>query len=271
MAISDRIVGNDLTVNGNLSIPNPTFKSYAFQTGPIGKHYVAGYYLAPAAETNLTQGNLTQTYGAANNAYAAHAFLVAKQAGSVDAGAVSIVVSGVSINDNGTKNDTDTETIVADITAMTTDAYYETSKKWLGQVTFTLTDLGGATTFDADFNYGFCKYEDFGNLDFTVEHFEAIGHADANESGLDFELLHHKATGWTYSAAGFVPGNSSIAKMSTDHGANVEFDDAEFFAYKRANLATAVSGSASEGVVVRITTAVNNSIENGTCHIGVTF
>jgi len=40
-------------------------------------------------------------------------------------------------------------------------------------------------------------------------------------------------------------------------------------AYKRAGLTEAVDGSASEGVVVRVVTANNNSVQYGDIHIGV--
>jgi len=243
-----------------------TFKS--FSVGDIGNtdtHYFAGYYEAPAAHVVLTIGGaVTQTLGTAGEAKGAHVFCVASGAGGAN---LVLTVTGVSITDAGVKNDSDSEIIVADTDQASTDEYFETSKKWLGQVTFTLTGSAGAFTF----NYGFCKYEDFGNRNFTITDFEITGHGGASETGLDIQLLHHKATGWTYSAAAFVPGNGSVVDSATDYGTNNNLTNNEDFAYKRASLSTAVDGSNSEGVVVLITTAVNNSISSASIHIGVTF
>jgi len=239
------------------------FKSFA--VGDIGNadtHYFAGFYEAPAADSTLTiGGTVTETLGTAGECKAAHAFCVASGAGGTD---LILTVTGVSITDAGVKNDSDSEVIVADADAAATDQYFETSKKWLGQITYTLTGSSGAFTF----NYGFCKYEDFGNRNFTVTDFEVTGHGGASETTLDIQLLHHRATGWTYSAGAFVPGNSSVVDLATDHGTNNNLTNNEDFAYKRAGLSTAIAGSASEGLVVAITTAVNNSISSASIHIG---
>ena len=249
-----------------------TFKSYSHSTGATGEHWFAGYYNAPAADANLTQASLTQTLGTTGGgARGAHAFLVAAAAGTTDAGTVSIVVSGTSITDAGVRATSQSETIVADVTAMATDAYYETTKKWLGQVTYTLTGAGGAATFAADFNYGFAKYEDFGNRDFVITDFECVFSGGATDTGVNIELLHHKTTGWTYSAAAFVPGAGAIVDCSTDFSTDCKVVSGEEFAYKRAGLSTLVTGSGSEGVLIRLTTAQANSIDFMDCHVGVSL
>jgi hypothetical protein len=223
------------------------FKSASLTTTASGTYYTHGYYDAATTDANLTQASATQTHGTANQPYAAHAFIVAGAAGSASGGtgAVEIEVSGTSINDSGTRTGSDTEIIVADITAMSTNAYYETTKKWLGQVTFTLQNAAGSTqtTFSADFNYGFCKYEDYGNVDFTVTDFEVVGVAGASDTSFNIELLHHHDTGWTYAATGFTPGGTVIANMNTDHGTEEDLTNGDSFAYKRANLSTSVTGT----------------------------
>jgi hypothetical protein len=143
--------------------------------------------------------------------------------------------------------------------------YYETTKKWLGQITYTLTGTTGSYTF----NYGFAKYEDFGNRDFTVSDFEIVGLAGATASSLDVELLHHQATGWTYHATAFVPGSSTICDMATDYSGDTSLVSDEYFAYKRASLSTVVDGSGSEGVLVRMTQTTNNAIKYATIQLGV--
>jgi hypothetical protein len=253
------------------------FKSYAFSSplGTTGAFYAAGYYEAPAADTTITQASATQTLGGANLAHGAHAFIVASGPGSASGGAgtVEIEVSGTSITDAGARITSDTEVLTTDITTMSTDDYLETSKKWLGQVTYTIQPSGAGThtTYSATFNYGLCKYEDWGNRDFEVTDFEMVGLAGANDSSFDIELLHHKATGWTYDAAAFVAGNGAVVKMSDDYSTESNLSTNDQFAYKRAGLSTDVTGSGSEGVVVRITTGSNGAVRNSSIHIGVEF
>jgi len=243
-----------------------SFKSYAIaDLGNSGTHYAGGFYEAPAAHVVLTIGGaVTQTLGSAGEMKAAHAFCVASGAGGTD---LVLTVTGISIASDGTRNDSDSEVIVADADAATTDQYFETTKKWLGQVTFTLTGAAGAFTF----NYGFVKYEDFGNRDFTLTDFEMTLHGSANETGFDVQLLHHKATGWTYSAAAFEPGTGAVVSSLTDNSStNDNFTSGDYAAYKRAGLTTAIMGNDGEGTIIRMITAVNNSVSHGTLHIGVT-
>ena len=243
------------------------FKSYTIASlGTADSHYFAGFYDAPATHAVLTiGGTVAQAYGDAGDIKCAHAFVVAKEAGGAD---LVLTVTGVSITDAGVKNDADSEVIVADCDTATADAYYETTKKWLGEVTFTLSGAAGAFTF----NYGFCKYEDFGNRDFIVTDLEAVWHGGANETGFDIQLLLHSSAGWTYSAAAFVPGAAAFVSSLTDLSAtNDNFADNFDAAYKRAGLSQAVAGSGSEGIVIRVVTAVNASISYGDIHLGVSF
>jgi hypothetical protein len=259
---------------GNLGwVHIPTFKSYNVTTQGLGAGptiYAAGYYESNAADANLDQAGPTATFGTANASYAAHAFIVAGGAGVTDGSDLVLTVSGVSITDAGIRTVADSEVIVADCTAAALNGYYETTKKWLGQITYTLTSTAG-TAFSFDFNYGFAKYEDFGNIDFTVTDFEAVGYAGANEANFDIELLHHSITGWTYNAAAFVPGGTVIVQLSTDHSTDDQLVSGEHFAFKRAGFSTAITGSGSEGVLARVTTTANNAIEYLNIHIGITL
>lgn len=233
-----------------------------------GTAYSLGYYEAPAADANLNQAGPTVNLGTANISKAAHAFLVAGGAGAVDAGSCSIVVSGTSIDDDGTRTPADSETIVADITAMALDDYYETSKKWIGQITYTLTPAGAAN-YSADFNYGFAKYDDAFNRNFTVVGAEIVGLAGNNDAGFDFELLWHSSAGWSYNAAAFVPGGTVIIQLSTVHGAESDLASGEHFAFKRTGLSQAVNGSGSEGIVARITAGAVNAVEYANIHVEI--
>lgn len=246
---------------------NTVFKSYSLgDIGAAGTHFFAGFYEAPAAHKVMTiGGSVTQTLGSANQAKGAHAFCVASGAGGTD---LVLTVSGISITDAGVRNAADSEVIVADTDAAVTDQYFETAKKWLGQVTFTLTGAAGAFTF----NYGFCKYEDFGNRNFTVRDFEVTGHGGASETGLVLGLLLHSPANWTYSAGAFDPSvGKFIVSSSTDYSTDNDLTANEDFAYKRSELNTFVQGDNGQGVITCIVTAVNNSIDYASIHVGVDF
>lgn len=252
-------------------IQSHTFKSYTGTTQGVGNgaFFLAGFYEAPATDANLTQASATQVYGSANNAYAAHAFVVAGGAGTVDTGVVGLRVTGTRIQDDGTRTASYQDVLSTDITTLSANDYLE-GVKFNGQVTFELYVVSGTpTTYSLDFNYGTAKYEDFGNHNFQITDIDAVGLAGATDAGFDIELIHHKATGWIYSAAAFVPGPPALVKMSTDHGTERSAVNGVSFAYKRAALITEVTGSDSEGLLIRFTTTVNNAIEYMDAHIGV--
>ncbi len=249
-------------------------KSYNFNSpaGSSGTFYVAGFYDWSATDANLNETTPTNVaHGGANVSKAAHAAVVAGGAGSVTGGGVvSIVVSGTSIDDEGNRSAADSETVAPDITAMSTDEFFTTVKKWLGTVTWTITVVSGTpSAYNADFNFGLCKYEDFNNQDFTVTSLECVGLAGASDTGFNIRLRHHSGTGWTYAASGFVPGGTILANMNTDHSTEQDLASGEPFAYKRTDLNTDISGTTVEGVVVEIITGANRAVESMDVHIGV--
>ncbi|KKL14192.1 hypothetical protein LCGC14_2518240, partial [marine sediment metagenome] len=108
-------------------------KSYSFAspTGSSGTFYAAGFLNWPSTEASLNDTSPTNvTHGSSNVSYAAHAGLVASGAGTTDQGTVSIVISGTSIDDSNTRTAADSETLVADITAMATNQFFTSTKKW---------------------------------------------------------------------------------------------------------------------------------------------
>lgn len=276
MIISDGTEWKLLQLTGRVS----SFKSYAISPASSGTTYFAGFYHANSTDINLTQAAPTGTHGSANQPEAARAFWVSGGAGSASGGAgtVTVVASGTSITDSGVRTGSDSEMIVPDITATSLDEYFQTDKKWIGSITYTITCTGGCThtTYSADGNIGHAKFEDFGNsgsLGFTVTDFEIVGQAGANDSGFDVDLIYHSCTGWTYAATGFVPGDGAIASLDTDYGAESDLTNGEFFSYKRDNLSTDVDTTAAckEGVLGEIKTGANNAIDFATAHIGVRF
>ena len=275
--------GSEIHVSGALDVDgliygpgSINFKSYSLLTagnpGTAGIHYAGGYYTAPAADANLTQASTTQTLGAAGISYAAHAFLVAKQAGTANAGTVQVVVSGTSITDAGVRTASDTELLVASIAALGANQYVETTKKWLGQITYKLGSVGAAT-YALDFNYGFCKYEDWGNRNFICTDFETVLSAGKTDDTIGIKLLHHTGSGWNYHATAFVPGSShNICDLTSSHGTDDGAVVGGSIAFKRSALARKVlSRNDREGVVVKVTSTVNGSIEGCDIHVGVTY
>lgn len=257
---------------GDISVAGPAsirYKSYsAAPDADTGSHWLAGFYNAQASDASPDQITPALTYGTALNSVAAHFFIVAAGAGTVDAGSCSLVVSGTSITDAGVLTPGDSETIVSDITAMTANAYYETAKKWVGQVTYTLTP-NGAATYGAFFNVGFAKYDDIGNRPFTLDEIEVVLEGGgAADTSFDVVLYHHSSTGWTYDAAAFVPGGTVIAQLSDDHSTNQRIINNLDFAWKKTNLSYAIDGTGSEGFVIKVVTSVANAIEHLNAHAG---
>ena len=250
------------------------YKSYTTraQVGAAQAYYAGGYYFAPAADSNRNQGATSVTLGAANVPYAAHVFIVAKQAGTATGGSgeVTVTVAGTTITDAGVRAASQTVTMVTDITALTANGYVETPRKFIGAVVIKL-EVGstGHTAYALDFNYGFCKYEDFGNRPFTISELECVGFANASDGGYQIELIHHKVAGWTYHASAFVPGPTAIKLMRTIHGTESDLDANEPYAFKVTNINQAVDGAGVEGVIVRHTTTANNAVEFVDTHIGV--
>jgi len=246
-------------------------KSYSFTSQGVGAgtYYVAGFYDAPVADVTLTQASKTQTHGDANNPYAAHAFVVFAGGGTTDTGTVGLKVGGTSITDAGVRTTSDEEILEIDITGPPADWYEETSKKWIGQVTYELYDASDSpTTYSVAFNYGFAKYEDFGNVDFTLAGIEAVGTSGAADASFELEVIHHTDTGWTHNDGAFVPGGTTLALMTTTHGTESDLANGENFAWKIVGQNDFIEGSASEGVLMRITTSQNNTVQSMDLHLG---
>ncbi len=234
-------------------------------------------YRAPVGAVALNQGSPTQTYGTATSPNSAHAFVVVSGVGTSDktTGFVQLRVSGISITDTGVRNAADEEVLIVDIEAgeVVTDKYFETTKKWLGQITYTLENdaTGDAVNFALTFNYGFCKYDDAGNKNFTLAEIEFGGICLVNDAGFDIEVIHHRDTGWTYDNGAFVPGpaadESFVGTLLTDS----DLQSGEKFFWKLVGLTTSILGNDGEGVVVRMTIGANNSVQVMDGKVGITI
>ena len=232
-----------------------TEKTWAFKSrdGNTGTSYVGGFYMFGSTDNDF---NPSTTLGTANAAYGAHAFLV--QAAGGGGGTDTVIrVTGTSITDAGVRTTSDTQDLTVD-DAGAAGTYYETSKKWIGLVT--IAKISGP---DLLCNYGFCKYWDSNNTDFTITGFEATWLGAANDSSPDIELLHHKTTGWTYNAGSTPTPPTAIASMATDYVTEIQIRTDEEGAWKRANLSQAIAGSGSEGTIICITTTSNRAYAIG--------
>ena len=225
--------------------------------GNLGVHYAAGFYIHAATDNNFSPGPVT--LGSANLSYAAHVYFVAAS-GATD---TQITVTGTSITDAGTRTTSDTE--VVSLTDGAANSYYETSKKFIGQVSISKT----AGT-DRLCNYGFAKYWDNFNSDFTVKELEATWLGAAADSGLDIELLHHKSTGWTYNAGAPVTTPTALASLQTAHNTEYQMGNNVPGAFKYTGIDTAIDGDGSEGIMFRITTGTNNSLAYMNLELGFT-
>jgi hypothetical protein len=260
--IQEPVIGKPSRGQGR--IPQYIAAPYSMGSNPAtDEFYLGGFYEYDSDDVTLTiGGTTTQTFGNANDAKAAHAFCVASGAGGTD---LVLTVSGTSISAIGERTTSDSEIIVADTDTATTNAYFETTKKWLGQVTYTLTGTSGSFTF----NYGFCAYEDFANRDFRFVDFKIEGLASSTTDDLNVEVLPHVPTGWTYVATGFQAGSTPIIEMSTDYSDDVDITSDGYFRWKRTNLSTLIAGSGSEGIIIRGTQATINAIRYANAQIGV--
>ncbi len=239
-------------------------RDYSFTSSGIGSgvYYVAGFYDWVATDITLTQASLTQTLGTSGRTYAAHVGIVPDGAGTVDTGQVGLRVTGTLDSETSTQTAAQTQVITDDITTLTVDVMAETVGKFSGQVTLELYVVSGApTTYSLTFNYGWSKYEDFQNKDFTVAAIEAVWLAAATDAAFDIELMDHKPTGWTYAAAGFSPGNTVIASRLSDQQIESSTVNGENGAWKHIDLDTFIEGSGSEGSIVRVTTGQNNTAQ----------
>ena len=233
------------------------FWSFGSPSASVGTFYFGGFYLPHSAAFTPAGGT---NVGTANSSYAAHAYVVLGAASTN----MIITVTGTSINDNGTRTAADTQDI--DCTGGIVDRYYETSKKWIGLVVYSLKSGTGVTI-----NGGFSKYWDFANTDFTVTACEATWLGGANDGAADIQLIHHKTNGWTY-GAGVTPPTppTAIASMATDHVTEINVVNNEPGAWKRVNLSQSVNGAGSEGILWRVITGANKAFELGNLEVTVT-
>ena len=238
-----RLVGYMTADIAKISIP------FVSPPGGSGTFYFGGYYywhgssFTPAGGTNV---------GTANASYAAHVSIILGAA-STD---MVVRVTGTSINDFGTRTTSDTEDL--DTSGGATNAYYETNKKFIGQVSVTLQSGTGVIV-----NCGFTKYYDNDNDRFIIRGIDCTWLGGANDSGANISLLHHKQTGWTYGAGGTPTPPAAIIDMNTDHNTEINIVNGQPGAWKRADFSKEIIGDGNEGILLQVVTSANAAFRLG--------
>jgi len=232
-----------------------------------GPYWEAGFYDWAATAVTLDEGNLTQTYGVDGKTYAAHPAVVPAEPGIVTGGGqVGLRVTGTQDRETGNQLPEQTKSITDDITTLTANWQAEAAEKFSGEITFELYVVSGSpSAYSLTCNYGYSKYTDAGNDDFTITGITCQWRAGANDSDMDLQLWFHRAEGWTYAATGFEPGNGMIASRLTDQ--QLESDIVDIVsgangAWKRTDLNQFVAGGESQGFLLGVVQGSPNSLQN---------
>ena len=260
---ADGDAGQHLSTDGsaNLTWGNSQISpSWALgQTDGAGTHYIGGFYIFGTTDNDFTPAI---TFGEADNSHAAHFFVVTKESPGATC---NIQVSGTSITDGGVKVAADTVLMEIPFDSGA-NAYYETEEKWLGEIGIDGTDGGFDVTLC---NYGFTKYWDDNNNDFTLVGIESTWKAGATDAAADIIIRHHRTTGWTYNAGAEPTPPTAIASLQTDYGLGVV--SGEQGAWKRDNFDTDVDGTGREGLLIELTTgAAGKTFASGTVILTLT-
>jgi hypothetical protein len=251
------------------------FKAYgaAGEGFPSPGHlYMGGFYYAQGFSHGGSHLSPSISWEFSNSSHAAHAFVVCDGPGTVNTGQVGLRVTGTSISDAGTRTTSDTEVLTTDITTLSADHYLETSKRWLGPVTFGLYVVSGSpTNYVLSFNYGLCLYDNWDGSDIDLQSVTAHGMAENAETQLEIELIHHNTTGWTFVSSGFDPVQSArvLASLTGDHSTDDNCAAKTNFAWRHTGLSQSIAGSGSEGFLTRAKYGVNKGIHHITVHVGV--
>ncbi len=196
-----------------------------------------------------------QTLGTANIAYDAHVYFVLG-ASSTD---MVIRVAGTSYDDITGRTASDTEDV--DTSGGVLDDYFETTKKWIGQVNITLQNGSGVIV-----DYGWAAYFDNQNTEFIISAIEWNGRAGANDNAANLSLYKHAQTGWTYDGAGaLIP--PPITDMQTEFNTEFQLANAQHFRFKQLGINETIEGQNNEGILIGIDISANNAVSNSNIEI----
>jgi len=244
----------DWLTTGQEAIVSTMFSEISWpMTSVVGEPliFAGGFYEFGGSVDNFSS---PVVFGDSKHPHGAHFMLVAGGTFSAD---TTYHVNGTKFSDTGVL-EADYDATMVFPTGTEANAYISTEEKWVGQVTVTKTSGDNINSC-----YGYCKYFEGKNLDFTVVGLEGLWLAGANDSGFDIELVHHSPTGWTYNASGTPVHPTAFAKLTEDYGDNHELSTGEYGAWKRTNLEVPISSSYTEGILVMIHTTSSRAIVEG--------
>ena len=236
-----------------LSHATEKFWGYSSPSGQSGTFYYGGFYAFAGTADDLSATPATQ-WGTANSSYATH-FMVVLGATAVDK--IVLRIKGTKITDGGVRT-ADYEATLAIPNAATTNNMYETPEKFIGQITAKV--ISGTAK---SVNYGFAKYWDNNNNNFTIKGFETTWLGGASDGAANISILHHKVDGWTYNVGAIPDSPTPVADMATDHVTEIGIVNGEEGAWKRDNLDEDILGSEDEGTILRIVTSANKTFTHG--------
>ena len=225
----------------------------AFSGSTAATNYLKGYY---TFESAVTPAGGT-TLGGANLAYDAHVYFVL----GVTSTDMVIRVSGTSYDDETGRTATDTEDI--DTSGGVLDDYFETTKKWIGQISFALQSGTGVIA-----AYGWAAYWDNRNTKFVISALEWVGRAGANDTAPNIRLWHHKLTGWTYGVGGATPP-TALVDMQSEFVTEYQFGTGQYFKFKKIGLSQLIDGTTDEGIIIGIDITANNAIANSNVELQI--
>ncbi len=229
-----------------------------FKTGPAGITEIMGGYIFAPSDDDFIPSVL---FGTVNEARGAHLFLV--QAAGAGGGDTTIRITGTSITGLGIRTPGDTEDLVMG-DAAAAGTYYETIKRWNGQVT--IAKQSGP---DLPANHGWATYFDNANNDYILTSMSVTWLAGANDSGFDMQLLLHSSSGWTYTPGGEPVPAVAIVSSGSDLAPENEVFNGETGQWSRGQLNISVAGSVADGLIFRAVTGVSSTIEQATVLVTV--
>jgi hypothetical protein len=235
--------------------------TFSYHQSAVGTTYLGGFYEFADTEASLVEAG-TVTIGSATVAYGAKAFAVLGAWSTVGT-EITLTVSGTSIDDTGTLTPADSEQLYSGAPGgRVANDYMETTKRWVGTVTYTLTSNGASSS--ATFNYGLVKADNFANGTTVIDMLDVTGLGGAADAGFDMELIRHTTTGWTFAASGFVPGES-VASYATDLTGFSDIETDEPISWKRTGTVTTLAPG--DGFMLKVTTGVVDAVKYLTANV----
>ena len=206
-----------------------------------GSFFVGGFYEFASSDSDFTPA---ETYGTANSSKAAHVLFVIEAS---PATTESLFVAGTSITDAAVRTINDVDTVVI-LSSASADDYFE-SKKFIGQVV--ITKSAGGDSVNA--NYGWSKYYDHGNAEFTFKGFDITWLGGANDNDAGIHIYKHASTGWAFVSGGPLTPPDTLASLQETHVTEHEVVNGEHGAFKIDGINNLIRGDLDEGIMLEVT------------------